>query len=345
MTRSVTVSVPAKVNVQLAVGGLRPDGFHDLANVFLAVGLHDRVTATPSDTLRITVEGPDADRVPADRTNLAARAAELLGARYGIAPDVHLHITKAIPVAGGMAGGSADGAGALVACDALWGTGASREELLAICAELGSDVPFSLLGGAALGRGRGERLTPLDVGGTFHWVFAVADGGLSTPAVYRECDRLREAAYAERSGAHAERSGAGGTGGASVEHVPDPEPSPALLDALAEGDVVALASAMMAGGMRPGFAERASTRTASGGGSSNDLQAAAISLRPALAETLEAGAKAGALASVVSGSGPTCAFLARDAAAAKALSEALRASGTCRNAIPAASPAPGATMV
>ncbi|MFG2194314.1 4-(cytidine 5'-diphospho)-2-C-methyl-D-erythritol kinase [Streptomyces sp. NPDC048639] len=338
MTRSVTVSVPAKVNVQLAVGGVRPDGFHDLANVFLAVGLHDRVTVTPSDTLRITVEGPDADQVPADRTNLAARAAELLGARYGIAPEVHLHIAKEIPVAGGMAGGSADGAGALVACDALWGTGASREELLSLCAELGSDVPFSLIGGAALGRGRGELLTPLEVGGTFHWVFAVADGGLSTPAVYRECDRLREAAYAERAGA-------GATGGASVEHVPDPEPSPALLDALAEGDVVALASAVMAGGTPPGFAGGTPARTVSGGGSSNDLQAAAVSLRPSLTETLEAGAKAGALASIVSGSGPTCAFLARDAAAATALSGALRASGTCRTAIPATSPAPGATVV
>ncbi|MEU6079020.1 4-(cytidine 5'-diphospho)-2-C-methyl-D-erythritol kinase [Streptomyces sp. NPDC047108] len=321
MTRSVTVSVPAKVNVQLAVGGVRPDGFHDLANVFLAVGLHDRVTATPSDTLRITVEGPDADQVPADRTNLAARAAELLGARYGIAPDVHLHIAKRIPVAGGMAGGSADGAGALVACDALWGTGASREELLALCAELGSDVPFSLVGGAALGRGRGEVLTPLEAGGTFHWVFAVADGGLSTPAVYRECDRLREAAYAERAGA-------GASGGASTEHVPDPEPSPALLDALAEGDVVALASAVTAAG-----------------GTSNDLQAAAVSLRPSLTGTLEAGAKAGALASIVSGSGPTCAFLAQDGAAAAALAEALLASGTCRTAIPAPSPAPGATIV
>ncbi|GAA4916100.1 hypothetical protein GCM10023237_40510 [Streptomyces coeruleoprunus] len=187
---SITVRVPAKVNVQLAVGPARPDGFHDLANVFLAVSLHDEVTATPADELRITCSGPDAGQVPLDRTNLAARAAELLAARHGIEPRVHLHIAKDIPVAGGMAGGSADGAGALLACDALWGTGASRAELLDICAELGSDVPFSLVGGAALGTGRGERLTELPVGGTFHWVFAVADGGLSTPAVYREFDRI-----------------------------------------------------------------------------------------------------------------------------------------------------------
>ncbi|MFD7661681.1 4-(cytidine 5'-diphospho)-2-C-methyl-D-erythritol kinase [Streptomyces sp. NPDC059788] len=300
---SVTVRVPAKVNVQLAVGGARPDGFHDLANVFLAVGLYDEVTATPADTLRVTATGPDTDRVPLDRTNLAARAAELLGARYGIAPDVHLHIAKDIPVAGGMAGGSADAAGALVACDALWGTGASREELLAICAELGSDVPFSLVGGAALGLGRGEMLTPLEVGGAgdgaFHWVFAVAEGGLSTPAVYAEFDRLNEGV-----------------------DVPGPVASVGLLDALRMGDAVALAGAV-----------------------SNDLQAAALSLRPSLAATLAAGTGAGALAALVSGSGPTTAFLTKDALSAGVVAEALLASGTCRAARVAVGPVAGATVV
>ncbi|MFD7504507.1 4-(cytidine 5'-diphospho)-2-C-methyl-D-erythritol kinase [Streptomyces sp. NPDC059850] len=306
MTRSVTARVPAKVNVQLAVGGLRPDGFHDLANVFLAVGLHDEVTATPADTLRVTVEGADAHHVPADHTNLAARAAIALAARHGIAPDVHLHIAKDIPVAGGMAGGSADAAGALLACDALWRTETSRAELLALCADLGSDVPFSLVGGAALGRGRGELLTPLETGGTFHWVFAVADGGLSTPAVYRECDRLRE------------ETGAGAT----VEDIPDPEPSEALLTALRTGDPAALAAAV-----------------------TNDLQPAALSLRPALAETLRAGADAGALASLVSGSGPTCAFLAKDAEAAQTVATALTASGTCRTVRTASGPAAGAAVI
>ena len=306
MSRSVTARVPAKVNVQLAVGGLRPDGFHDLANVFLAVGLHDEVTATPAETLRITVEGADAAQVPADRTNLAARAAIALAAHHGLAPDVHLHITKDIPVAGGMAGGSADAAGALLACDALWGTETSRAELLALCADLGSDVPFSLVGGAALGRGRGELLTPLETGGTFHWVFAVADGGLSTPAVYQECDRLRE------------ETGAGAT----VATIPDPEPSEALLTALSTGDPTALAAAV-----------------------ANDLQPAALSLRPALAETLRAGADAGALASLVSGSGPTCAFLAKDAEAARAVATALAASGTCRTVRTASGPAAGAAVI
>ncbi|MEV0113165.1 4-(cytidine 5'-diphospho)-2-C-methyl-D-erythritol kinase [Streptomyces sp. NPDC050844] len=294
---SVTVRVPAKVNVQLAVGAARADGFHDLANVFLAVGLYDEVTVTPADELRVTCEGPGSDQVPLDRTNLAARAAELLAARYGIAPDVHIHIAKDIPVAGGMAGGSADGAGALVACDALWGTQASRDELLDICAELGSDVPFSLVGGAALGTGRGEKLEPLEVGGAFHWVFAVADGGLSTPAVYREFDRLTPVA-------------------------PDPEASPVLLDALRTGDVAGLAASVV-----------------------NDLQPAALSLFPSLKDTLAAGTAAGALAALVSGSGPTTAFLAEDADAARRVADALLASGTCRAARVADSPAQGAVLV
>jgi 4-diphosphocytidyl-2-C-methyl-D-erythritol kinase len=297
---SVTVRVPAKVNVQLAVGAARADGFHDLANVFLAVGLYDEVTVTPSPAgLRVTCGGPDAAQVPLDRTNLAARAAETLAERYGRTPDVHLHIAKDIPVAGGMAGGSADGAGALLACDALWGTGASRAELLDICAGLGSDVPFSLTGGAALGTGRGEQLRALEVGGTFHWVFAVADGGLSTPAVYREFDRLNEG-----------------------KAVPEPVASDDLLAALAKGDATALAATL-----------------------TNDLQPAALSLRPSLQDTLAAGRAAGALAGLVSGSGPTTAFLVADADAAAAVARALLASGTCRAARVAESPAAGAVVV
>lgn len=306
---SVTVRVPAKVNVQLAVGGRRPDGFHDLANVFLAVGLYDHVTAVPATELRITAEGRDTDSIPLDATNLAAKAATALAARHGIAPHVRLHITKDIPVAGGMAGGSADAAAALLACDTLWGLATPRDELLAICAELGSDVPFSLIGGAALGVGRGEILTPLEVTGPFHWVFAVADGGLSTPAVYRECDRLRVAA------------GPGDGTGDTAADVPAPAADPALLAALRTGDPYALAAVLV-----------------------NDLQAAALSLRPALAETLATGTDAGALAALVSGSGPTCAFLAPDADTAAKIATTLAASGTCRTARPALSPAPGATV-
>ncbi|MFF1340950.1 MULTISPECIES: 4-(cytidine 5'-diphospho)-2-C-methyl-D-erythritol kinase [unclassified Streptomyces] len=296
--RAVTVRVPAKVNVQLAVGAARPDGFHDLANVFLAVSLYDEVTVTEADALTVSCTGPDAGQVPLDRTNLAARAAEILAARAGIEPAVHLHIAKNIPVAGGMAGGSADGAAALLACDTLWGLNTPRAQLLDICAELGSDVPFSLVGGAALGTGRGELLTPVEAG-TFHWVFAVADGGLSTPAVFREFDRLAE-----------------GT------QIPEPDASPALLAALASGDADALAATL-----------------------ANDLQPAALSLRPQLAGTLAAGADGGALAALVSGSGPTTAFLCRDAESAEKVAAALEASGTCRTTRVAGSPAAGATVL
>ncbi|MER5429218.1 4-(cytidine 5'-diphospho)-2-C-methyl-D-erythritol kinase [Streptomyces sp. NPDC002588] len=296
---SVTVRVPAKVNVQLAVGAARPDGFHDLANVFLAVGLYDEITVTPADELRVTCEGPDADQVPLDRTNLAARAALRLAERYARDARVHVHIAKDIPVAGGMAGGSADGAGALLACDTLWGTGAPRGELLDICAELGSDVPFSLVGGAALGTGRGEKLTPLEVGGTFHWVFAMAERGLSTPAVFREFDRLGEGL-----------------------DIPEPVASEDLLEALAGGDPDALAAAV-----------------------SNDLQPAALSLFPELSDTLAAGRAAGALTALVSGSGPTTAFLARDTGSAAKIARTLAASGTCRSVRVASGPAAGATVV
>ena len=303
---TVTARVPAKVNVQLSVGGVRPDGFHGLSNVFLAVGLYDTVSATPDDELRITASGPGTELVPLDDGNLAVRAARALAERHGRQPRVRLHIGKDIPVAGGMAGGSADAAGALLACDALWGTGSGREELLEICAELGSDVPFSLVGGAALGKGRGELLTPLETGGDFHWVFAVAGTGLSTPDVFRECDRLRE------------EEGSGAT----VDAVPEPHTSSALLEALRAGDPHGLAAAVR-----------------------NDLQPAALSLRPSLADTLRTGTSAGALAGLVSGSGPTCAFLTEDAASASAVAQALVASGSCFSARSAAGPVAGATVV
>ncbi|MEW1863396.1 4-(cytidine 5'-diphospho)-2-C-methyl-D-erythritol kinase [Streptomyces sp. NPDC088194] len=301
MVTAVTVRVPAKVNVQLAVGGRRPDGFHDLANVFLAVGLYDRVTARSADELTITAEGRDVAGIPLDRTNLAARAAVALAEHHGIEPGVHLHIAKDIPVAGGMAGGSADGAGALLACDALWGLRTPMAELLRIAGELGSDVPFPLLGGAALGVGRGERLTALEVSGAFHWVFALADGGLSTPEVYRECDRLRR------------ESGAGDLAG----EVAEPAADPALVAALADGDAHALSRVLV-----------------------NDLQEAALSLRPGLADTVAAGLGAGALAGIVSGSGPTVAFLAAEEEGAAKIAAVL--GGSARVAV---APAAGATVL
>ncbi|HEY6796581.1 MAG TPA: 4-(cytidine 5'-diphospho)-2-C-methyl-D-erythritol kinase [Kineosporiaceae bacterium] len=217
----VTVRVPAKINLGLTVGGPRPDGYHELATVFHAVSLYDDVTASLADDVTVTVEGPHAAAVPTDESNLAVRAALLLARRTGIDAGVRLHIRKEIPVAGGMAGGSADAAAALLACDALWRAGLTREELRELAAELGSDVPFSLLGGTAIGTGRGERLTPALARGTFHWAIVPAQGGLSTPAVYLEIDRLRAGRV-----------------------LPEPRVPDRLMQALRSGDPEALGAAL-----------------------------------------------------------------------------------------------------
>jgi 4-diphosphocytidyl-2-C-methyl-D-erythritol kinase len=298
---SVTVRVPAKVNLQLSVGPVRDDGYHDLVNVFHAVSLFDEVTAVPSGRLEVRVEGDSIEGVPTDADNLAAKAARLLAVRVGVAPTVALRIRKSIPVAGGMAGGSADAAAALVACNELWQAELPREELMELAATLGSDVPFALLGGTAVGLGRGERLTSALVRGRFHWVFAYADGGLSTPAVYAECDQLR---------------------GAFEERVAWPRTSADLMSALAIGDVLALGKAL-----------------------SNDLQPAALTLRPSLRRTLRAGRDFGALGALVSGSGPTCAFLAESEAHALDLVVALSGVGVARSVTQAYGPVHGATII
>lgn len=298
-----TVRVPAKVNLELSVGPVRDDGYHDLVNVFHAVSLYDEVTATPADALSVTVEGPEGGAapggVPTGPDNLAARAATLLAERVGVQPAVALRIRKDIPVAGGMAGGSADAAAALVACDALWRSGLDRDSLLELAARLGSDVPFALLGGTAVGLGRGERLSPVEVMGEFHWVFGYADGGLSTPAVYAECDRLR---------------GLSGT-------PPWPRVSDDLMTALKTGDPAALGRALQ-----------------------NDLQAAALSLRPSLSAALGTGRDLGALGAIVSGSGPTCAFLAESAPHAAELVAGLEKSGRFASVRQAVGPVPGASL-
>jgi 4-diphosphocytidyl-2-C-methyl-D-erythritol kinase len=195
--RDVAVATaPAKFNAHLAVGPLRADGFHELHTVYLAVSLVDTVTVRPADGLSVTVSGEGAagaDAVPTDHRNLVWRAAELLAAHAGVPAGARIEITKTIPAAAGLAGGSADAAAALVALDALWGTGASRADLTGLAAQLGSDVPFSLAGGVALGTGRGERLSPVLARTRWHWVLGIAGRGLSTPAVYGELDRLRAA--------------------------------------------------------------------------------------------------------------------------------------------------------
>jgi len=198
----VTVRVPAKLNLQLAVGPPRGDGYHDLVTVFHAVSLFDEVTVVSAGQDGIAVTGEGADRVPADGDNLALRAvAALRAAMTGAAADragVHVTIAKRIPVAAGLAGGSADAAAALVACNELWRAGLSQAQLVEVAARVGSDVAFALLGGTAVGRGRGERLSPALAPATpYHWVLAFADGHLSTPEVYATLDRLRAAEAAE----------------------------------------------------------------------------------------------------------------------------------------------------
>lgn len=220
-TRQVRVRAPGKVNLSLAVGALAADGYHPLATVFQAVSLYEDVTARLSDRFELTVAGPFADGVPTDDTNLALRAARLVAKQVGIDDGVHLHVHKGVPVAGGMAGGSADAAAALVACDALWQTGLSRETLAELAAQIGSDVPFALLGHTAIGTGRGQVLTPAMTRGEYHWVFAIRSQGLATPAVYGAFDQL--------SGSNAEA---------------EPQADLELMQALRAGDPVALGAAL-----------------------------------------------------------------------------------------------------
>ncbi|MHA6796720.1 4-(cytidine 5'-diphospho)-2-C-methyl-D-erythritol kinase [Pseudonocardia bannensis] len=187
----VTVRVPGKINLHLAVGALREDGYHDLVTVFHAVSLFDEVTVTIADDPGIEVHGEGVAEVPLGHSNLAWRAVELLSRHADRDPDVRVVLRKGIPVAGGMAGGSADAAGALVGLAALWKLDLTRDELSRMAAELGSDVTFALHGGTALGTGRGEQIVPVLSRHPQHWVIALHRQGLSTPTVFRELDRLR----------------------------------------------------------------------------------------------------------------------------------------------------------
>ena len=306
----VTVRVPAKLNLQLAVGPPRADGYHDLVTVFHAVSLFDQITVEPAGRDRVTVTGEGANQVPADQDNLALRATEALRAAV---PDrgtgtVHVTISKRIPVAAGLAGGSADAAAALLACNELWGAGLTQPQLCEIGAAVGSDVAFALLGGTAVGRGRGEQLTPALAPATqYHWVLAFADGQLSTPAVYAALDRLRTARPADP---------------AESEVAAEPDLDAALMSALRSGDAARVGQRL-----------------------TNDLQPAAVSLFPALRKTLTAGLELGALGALVAGSGPTCVFLAANAERALELAVSLSGAGVCRSVARVSGPVPGAAVV
>ena len=294
--------VPAKVNLQLSVGPRESDGFHNLVSVFQAISIFDEVTVSKTHVgngVTISVTGEHTHGVPEDGANLVVKAALLVGSKFEFDVDVHIEVKKSIPVAGGMAGGSADAAATLVAMDSLFNLEMSREELHALGSELGSDVPFMISGGTAIGQGRGDQLTAALSRGTYHWVLALSSVGLSTPAVYAECDRMR----AERE-------------------IAAPQVSDVLMQSLLAADAEAVGNSL-----------------------TNDLQNAACSLRPALSLVLEVGRDYGALGAIVSGSGPTVAFLVADEDSGLDLAVALTASGVVGSVARAHGPVHGAKVI
>jgi len=299
---TVTVRVPAKVNLQLAVGPREVDGFHNLVTVFQAISIYDDVTISktaPGSGITIAITGDHTHGVPADATNLAVKAAQLIADDYDFALDIHIEVNKSIPVAGGMAGGSADAAAVIVGLNELFTLEMSRDEMLEFGSKLGSDVPFMITGGTAIGQGRGDQLTAALSRGTYHWVLALSSVGLSTPAVYQECDRLR----------------------AGLD-IAAPQTSDALMQSLLAADPKAVGLALQ-----------------------NDLQSAACSLRPALTLVLDVGEEYGSLGAIVSGSGPTVAFLVGDEEQGLDLAVALTSSGVVGSVARAFGPVPGAKVI
>lgn len=301
-SRGVIARVPAKVNLQLSVGALGSDNFHEVITVFQAISLFDDVsvaTAALKNGISIEITGQSAKGVPADASNLAIKAAQLMIKEYELPNDLSIKLKKEIPVAGGMAGGSADAAGVIIGLDSLFELGLSRDEMEILGSKIGADVPFSICGGVAIGSGRGDQITPALSKGSYNWVLALSGQGLSTPSVYSECDRLRE--------------------GLSIA---TPVVSEALMQALRAGDAKALGKAL-----------------------SNDLQTAACSLRPALRLVLDVGIDYGALGGIVSGSGPTVAFLVSDDEHALDLTVALSSSGVVSSVVRASGAVVGARIV
>ena len=298
---SVTVRVPGKINLALRCGPRRPDGYHDLATVFQAVSVYDDIVARPAEPGEFSVLtlGPYAGAAPLADDNLAVRAARAVAARAGDPRlGCHLEIHKQIPISGGMAGGSADAAGALLACATLWQLGIPADDLAAMGRDLGADVPFCLMGGTALGTGRGDQLTAVASHGTYHWVLAFARRGLTTPSVFARYDRLHPA----------------GTAPLAIDGD--------LLDALAAGDPTALGETLV-----------------------NDLQNPAMTLRPELRPLLDAGKELGALGAILSGSGPTVAFLTADKPTAAAFASALARLALADTICQATAPVPGAQVI
>ena len=297
--KSVTVQVPAKVNLQLSVGPKEADGYHEVATVFQAISLFDNVKVAAADQFSIMVSGDYTNGVPLDQSNLVYKAIEFMADKFDTDKNLEISIEKSIPVAGGMAGGSADAAAVLLGIDQLYRLGLSKDELGEIARKLGSDVPFMLHGGTAVGRGHGDEVTPALSRGNYHWVIAVSSTGLATPAVYAECDRLRT--------------------GLDIKA---PTLNDELLQALLSGDATRVGKSL-----------------------SNDLQSAACSIRPALRLILDTGQEYGALGGVVSGSGPSVAFLVADEDHSLDLAVALTSSGVVGSVARAEGPVTGAKII
>ncbi|GAB3600613.1 4-(cytidine 5'-diphospho)-2-C-methyl-D-erythritol kinase [Microbacterium tumbae] len=301
---AVRVRAPGKINVFLGVGDRHDDGYHALATVFQAVALYEDVIARRSDEFSIVVKGiADAGTVPLDDRNLAMRAAKLLASATGYEGGAAIELRKSVPVAGGMGGGSADAAAALLACDTLWGTGLSPARLHELAARLGADVPFALHGGTAVGTGRGDQLNPALARGRFDWVLVLSQEGLSTPVIYQRLDEHR-----------AQGEALADDPPLSLE-VPIP-----VLQALRAGDPHSLAASMH-----------------------NDLEIAAVQEMPELQEIIGEGLHAGALSGIVSGSGPTVAFLCESAESARYVQRELEDRG--RDALHVHGPVGGARIL
>ena len=299
MANQVSVRVPGKINLQLSVGPLQRDGYHEVATVFQSVSLFDELTISENDGDGIEIAAEGKSAIPLGKENLAFKAAELMRKKFDISTGLLIKIKKEIPIAGGMAGGSANAGATIVGIDALFSLGLKRDEMERIGGEIGADVPFTISGGTAIGTGRGDQITPVLSRGSYNWVLALSSSGLSTPAVYKECDRLREGL-----------------------DISKPHVSDSLLHSLSQGDAKALGKSL-----------------------TNDLQAAACSLKPALRLILDVGLDYGALGGIVSGSGPTVAFLAENEDHALDLVVALTSSGVVGNVIRVAGPVPGARVI
>lgn len=272
----VIASSPAKINLFFGVGAFLKDGYHTVASLYHSLELREQVAIELSGKFEIDFAAGLARQgsleVPRDKTNLVFKAAQALQASYPqVTPElISFLIKKAIPVAGGMAGGSADAAAALVAIDKLFALGA-ESTLSEIAGGLGADIPFALWGGSAVGLGKGERLSRISTEAVFHWVVTPSTAGLSTPDVYRKLDTMRI------------------ENGIDPTTIEEPVVPQLLLNAVRAGDHKQLARYMH-----------------------NDLEIAAIELLPELKTVLLAGEEAGALRSMVSGSGPTVVHLAKD---------------------------------